>query len=246
MKVQSLTATGKLGTATVSDSVFGVTPNPTLIAQAVRVYQANERQGTSSAQTRAAVSRTKRKWYKQKGTGNARHGARSAPLFVGGGAAHGPKANQNWSLKLTKQLKKAAMRSILSAQSEHIVIADSLEKLSGKTKEAAALLASAKLSDKRLLVVVNEMTDAIVRSLRNIENVLIVTATQVSPLEAAMADTLLITSEAVKTLETRLETKRAIKKEKEVVAKVKAEKPKKTVVKTPKKVVKKETKKVSK
>jgi large subunit ribosomal protein L4 len=213
MKVQSLTTTGKLGTTTVSDAVFGVVPNQTLIAQAVRVYRANERQGTSAVQTRAGVSRTKRKWYKQKGTGNARHGARSAPIFVGGGSAHGPKANQNWSLKLTKQLKKAAMRSILSAQAQNILVAESLDKLTGKTKEAAALLIAAKLVDQRILVVVNEINDTIARSLRNIEDVLIVTATQLSPLEAAMADKLLITEDAVKTLEERLQTKRAAKKE---------------------------------
>jgi large subunit ribosomal protein L4 len=177
------------------------------------VYRANERQGTSAVQTRAGVSRTKRKWYKQKGTGNARHGARSAPIFVGGGSAHGPKANQNWSLKLTKQLKKAAMRSILSAQAQNILVAESLDKLTGKTKEAAALLIAAKLVDQRILVVVNEINDTIARSLRNIEDVLIVTATQLSPLEAAMADKLLITEDAVKTLEERLQTKRAAKKE---------------------------------
>jgi large subunit ribosomal protein L4 len=213
MKVQSLNATGKLGTATVSDAVFGVTPNQTLIAQAVRVYRANERQGTSAAQTRATIARTKRKWYKQKGTGNARHGARSAPIFVGGGAAHGPKANQNWSLKLTKQLKKAAMRSVLSAQAENIVIANDFDKLSGKTKDAAAMLTAAKLTDKRVLVVVNEMTENVVRSMRNIEDVLLVTAQQVSPLEAAMADVLVITKEAVVTLEERLATKKTAKKE---------------------------------
>lgn len=240
MKVQSLSATGKLGTATVSDAVFGVTPNQTLIAQAVRVYRANERQGTSSAQTRAAVSRTKRKWYKQKGTGNARHGARSAPIFVGGGAAHGPKANQNWSLKLTKQLKKAAMRSVLSAQAENIIIANDFDKLTGKTKDAAAMLTAAKLTDKRILVVVNEMTENVVRSMRNIEDVLLVTANQVSPLEAAMADVLVITEDAVKTLEDRLATKKTAKKEA-----VKAE-PKKAAAKTTAKKATKTTKKAAK
>lgn len=247
MKVQSLTATGKRGTTTVNDAVFGVTPNQTLIAQAVRVYQANERQGTSAAQTRADVSRTKSKWYKQKGTGNARHGARSAPIFVGGGAAHGPKANQNWSLKLTKQLKKAAMRSILSAQAQNVIIANSLDTLSGKTKEAAALLTTAELTDQRVLVIVSEMTETLVRALRNIKNVLIVTAHQVSPLEAAMADVLLLTTDAVAVLEDRLVTKRKaaakVKPEsKKAEVKVEVKKAETKEAKTTKKTTKKVTK----
>lgn len=204
MKVNTLTATGKQGSTTVSDAVFGVTPNQTLIAQAVRVYRANERQGTSSVQTRSDVARTKRKWYRQKGTGNARHGARSAHIFVGGGVAHGPKVNQNWSLKLTRSMKKAAMRSMLSAQAENMIIADGIEKLSGKTKEAAELLKNAQATDKKALIIVDQISDVINRSLRNIPSALLVTAAQVSPLEVAMADVIVTTSKAIKELEERL------------------------------------------
>lgn len=204
MKVTTITTSGKTGTTTVSDAVFGVTPNQQLIAQAVRVYRANERQGTSAVKTRSMVARTHKKWFKQKGTGNARHGARTAPIFVGGGIAHGPKANQNWSLKLTKQMKKVAFKSVLSAQAAQIMIADELESLSGKTKEAVALLTAAQVADKRVLVVLAEMTDTAVRSLRNVESVLIVSAAQVSILEVAMADVIMTTTKAVALLENRL------------------------------------------
>lgn len=246
MKVQSLTASGKVGSVTVSDELFGQPVKPQLIAQAVRVYRANERQGTSAVKTRSMVNRTSKKWFKQKGTGNARHGARNAPLFVGGGVAHGPKANQNWSLKLTKQMKKVVMKSALSAQAAQVFVADDLETLSGKTKAAAALLTGANLLNKRVLVVLSEMTDTAVRSLRNLENVLTVSAAQVSVLEVAMADAIVISTAAVKSLEERLmattsrEPKvKPAKEVKTVVEKVVKAAPKKTAAK--KEVVKKET-----
>lgn len=242
MKVTTITTSGKTGTATVSDAVFGVTPNQLLIAQAVRVYRANERQGTSATKTRSMVARTHKKWFKQKGTGNARHGARTAPIFVGGGIAHGPKANQNWSLKLTKQMKKVAFKSALSAQAAQIMIADELESLSGKTKEAVALLSAAQAADKRVLVVLAEMTDTAVRSLRNVENVLVVSATQVSILEVAMADVIITTTKAVALLEERLTatttSKGAAKVAKTEAVKAVAEKPTKKVAAKPKAEVK--------
>jgi large subunit ribosomal protein L4 len=249
MKVQSLTASGQVGSTTVNDQLFGVTPNLHLIAQAIRVYRANERQGTSATKTRSMVNRTSKKWFKQKGTGNARHGARNAPLFVGGGVAHGPKAIQNWSLKLTKQMKKVAMKSALSAQAPQLFVADEIESLSGKTKQAASLLAGGQLTDKRVLVVLSEMADNVVRSLRNLDNVLTVSATQVSILEVAMADAIIISTKAIGVLESRL-----LASEKEAKKTPKAESAAKTEVAkkaTPAKTVKKEaapktTKKVTK
>jgi large subunit ribosomal protein L4 len=249
MKVQSVTASGKVGSVTVSDELFGQPVNAHLIAQAVRVYRANERQGTSAVKTRSMVNRTHKKWFKQKGTGNARHGARTAPIFVGGGIAHGPKANQNWSLKLTKQMKKVAMKSALSAQAAQLFVADELEALNGKTKAAATLLNGANLSDKRVLVILAEMGDTAVRSLRNLDNVLTVSAAQVSLLEVAMADAIVISSTAIKALETRLadekktEAKPA-KAEKAEVAAKSAVKP--TAPKTTKPTAKKTTTKTSK
>src|SRR5690554_4960009 len=105
MKLTVITATSKASSIEVSDAVFGQKANPTLLAQAVRVYLSNLRQGTSKVKTRSEVSRTRAKWYRQKGTGNARHGARSAPIFVGGGVAHGPNGQQNWTKSLSRKMK---------------------------------------------------------------------------------------------------------------------------------------------
>src|SRR5690242_1823092 len=123
MQLTKVTKTGAKSQLTVSDSVFGVPVNKALIAQAVRVYMSNQRQGTSKAKTRSEINRTSAKWYKQKGTGRARHGARNAPLFVGGGVAHGPNGEQNWTRTLSKRMKMQALVTALSAQAANIVVA---------------------------------------------------------------------------------------------------------------------------
>src|SRR5471030_1547190 len=116
MNLTVASTVGKTTSMSVNDAVFAAVINPELIAQAVRVYMSNQRQGSSKVKTRAEVARTKKKWFKQKGTGNARHGARTPNIFVGGGVAHGPNGMQNWSLKLSATMKKAALISALSAQ----------------------------------------------------------------------------------------------------------------------------------
>src|SRR3989344_6587757 len=84
-----------------------------MLSQAVRVHLANQRQGTQNAKTRAEIARTRKKLYKQKGTGGARHGDRRAPIFVGGGIAHGPKGIKR-ILSLPRQLKRNALKMTLS------------------------------------------------------------------------------------------------------------------------------------
>lgn len=204
MNVATLDKTGKKGTSTVSDSLFAMPANPTLLAQAVRVYLSNLRQGTSRAKTRGEVNRTKRKWYKQKGTGNARHGARSANIFVGGGAAHGPKGVENWTRALSATMKRQATRLALSAQAANVVLVDSLTDLDGKTKNGQALVDMLNMNGKKVLVVLAERNALVERSLRNIEDVLLMTANQLTALEVATADAIVMTKACVETLETRL------------------------------------------
>src|SRR3989344_1281131 len=133
MTISHLTTSGKLEKKTTSSPLFSVPMNKVLLAQAIRVYQANLRQGTSSTKTRSDINRTKKKWYKQKGTGNARHGARTPSIFVGGGVAFGPNGTTDWSLKLTTAQKQRALVSALSSQAKCMIISDDVERLSGKT-----------------------------------------------------------------------------------------------------------------
>src|SRR5260221_7335072 len=113
MTLKSMTTSGKAGTD-ITSVLFDAASSASTVAQAVRVYLGNQRQGTAKVKTRGEVERTKKKWYKQKGTGGARHGARSAPIFVGGGVSHGPTGTTDWSLKMSKPMRKVALRTALS------------------------------------------------------------------------------------------------------------------------------------
>ncbi len=224
MKLKVITATSKSSTIEVNDAIFAQKSNPVLLAQAVRVYLSNLRQGTSKVKTRSEVSRTKAKWYKQKGTGNARHGSKNAPIFVGGGVSHGPTGNENWTKALSRKMKAQALRVALSMQTEKIVVTDNFNSLGGKTAEAAKLL-NKMIDDKgKVLVVLAGNSDLIRRSLRNIEQVLTVPAVELNSLQVAMADIIIFTKDSLKVLEDRLskekvevstkkETSKAAKKE---------------------------------
>lgn len=189
---------------TASDTVFAAKVNQFLLAQAVRVYIANEHQGTSSAQTRSDVTRTKKKWFKQKGTGNARHGARSANIFVGGGAAHGPKQEQHLTLTLSKQQKKKALISALSLRVEDVLVCNAVSKLEGKTKDAKKLLDKISPESKKIVIVMDEISDLSFRSLRNIPEIKTIEARRLNALDVVDTQQLIMTKTAVKVLETRL------------------------------------------
>lgn len=211
MKIKSITATNKLSTITVSDEVFGSKTNDQLLSQAIRVYLSNKRQGTSKVKTRGEVTGSRKKIWKQKGTGNARHGAKSAPIFVGGGVAHGPKGIENWDLKLSRHMKKKALIVALSLQVENIYASDNLTGMDGKTKTAATLLNELKISDKKVLIVVDDVNELVRRSFRNIKRVTVMQVSLLNALNIAYADAVIFSKDAIKSLETRL-----VKKEKKV------------------------------
>jgi len=147
--------------------------NLPLLAQAIRVYEERGHIGLAKTKTRAEINRTKKKWYKQKGTGGARHGARSAPIFVGGGVAHGPKPLRR-ELKLPDKVKKMALSVALSlkVKEKQIIIVDGLAKIT-KTAEVVALLKKFK-GTKRFTFVLSEGNLACKRYLRNLKNIQII------------------------------------------------------------------------
>lgn len=204
MKLHSITATGEKTTLTANDKVFAAVANPSLLAQAIRVYLSNERQGTAKVKTRAEVARTRKKWFKQKGTGNARHGARTPNIFVGGGVSHGPNGTQNWSLSMTQTMRRQALAQALSHQAENILVCDSVEKLDGKTATSVKMLKKIVPAGGRILMVLAESDQRLLRGLRNLTNVLTVTASRVNVLQIAAANTIVMTSHSVKKLETRI------------------------------------------
>lgn len=150
-------------------NVFGVEPNQTLLSQYVRVFRANQRQGTSSTKERSEVRGGGRKPWRQKGTGRARHGSIRSPLWVGGGIAHGPRP-KSWNLSLPKRMKRAAIVSALSLKQSknQVKVLKNLTMKEPKTKEVVEILKNLKLRGKTLLVL--DKNDAnIVKSARNIE-----------------------------------------------------------------------------
>lgn len=188
----------------VSDSLFAHSTSDLLLSQAVRVYLSNLRQGTAHTKTRSEINRTKKKWYKQKGTGNARHGARTPSLFVGGGVAFGPRGVENWNKTLTSKAKVLALRVALDLQKKNLFLSKNLSSFKGKTKEATTLLKAVGDENQKILVVLAKSSDLVRRSLRNLENVLVMTADRINALHISMADAIVIEFTALKVIEDRL------------------------------------------
>lgn len=169
-----------LESLTLPKEVFGASVNNRLMAQAVRVYLANQRRGTLKTKSRGEVKISTKKIYRQKGTGRARHGAASAPIFVGGGIAFGPKP-RDFSLKLNKKMRRSALFSALSAKLKdgEIRIISGLEKIEPRTKKMADVIENLQLDGKKTSVLlvtprVGKEFENVVKAGRNIKGVSIV------------------------------------------------------------------------
>ena len=129
------TAGENIGKVVLPDDVFGIEPNVPVMHQALVRQLANRRLGTHKTKTRGEVKRTKSKWYRQKGTGRARHGSRNAPIFVGGGVAHGPRPRK-YTQKMPRKMRRLALRSALSAKAaeDRIIVLDAIEFDGPKTR----------------------------------------------------------------------------------------------------------------
>jgi large subunit ribosomal protein L4 len=147
--------------------------NPALLAQAIRVYEGRQHPGLSKIKTRGEVVASKRKIYRQKGTGRARHGALSAPIFVGGGKAHGPKGVKR-KLELPKKMRRKAVGIALGLKVKNgdLLVVDGLSSLK-KTKEAQKLVDKILVNRKkkdRVSFLLSEKSFSAVRAIRNLPN----------------------------------------------------------------------------
>lgn len=193
-----------VGKVELPKEMFGVAVNNKLIAQAVRVYLANQRRGTVSTKTRGEVHGSSRKIYRQKGTGRARHGSIRAPIFVKGGIVFGPKP-RDYSLDFPKNMRRKALFSALSARVKDgaIKVVKGLEKLEPKTKYMAEAMHIITVPAKKtnLLLVLpkaqKEKTEKIVRAARNIEGVSITFANQLNTYTVMRHKTLLFVPDAI-------------------------------------------------
>ncbi len=202
----------KVGTVDLSDEVFGAEVKEHLFYEVVKAQLASKRQGTAAAKNRSAVSGSTKKLYKQKGTGNARHGSKRAPTFVGGGQAHPPRPRE-WSYRPPRQVRLGALVSALSKfQKEgRLVVVDRFELAEIKTKTLLQTLATLK-TDKKALVVDSAGNENLKLSIRNCEAHQFLPPEGVNVYDLLRHDTLVLSKDAAKALETRCLAKGSEKK----------------------------------
>ncbi|MDO8643513.1 MAG: 50S ribosomal protein L4 [bacterium] len=181
-------------------SIFERPLNETLLHQAILNYQTNQRRGTSNTLTRSDVRGSTVKIYRQKGTGNARHGDIKAPTFVGGGTVFGPHP-RNWFSKMPVKMRRGALCEALSLKNKQgdLLIVDKLEMAKPKTKEAVKILKGLGLESS--LVVVAKVDDALTRSFRNIPYCKVCTVTDLNALDVIRYKNILLTAELVSKVE---------------------------------------------
>ena len=186
----------------LEDNIFNIEPNDAVLKDAIVAARAGARQGTASVKTRSEVAGGGRKPYRQKGTGNARQGSIRAPHYRHGGIVFGP-VPRDYSKKMNKKEKRLALKSALSYKvlDKELVVVEALNFETNKTKEMVNLLNSLNLTNHKVLVCVNELTENVCLAARNLGNVKVVLPTEVNTYDLVLSDNLLITEEALKTLE---------------------------------------------
>lgn len=197
----------KSGNLNLPKEIFAAKVNKTLLAQALRVYLNNLKAHHSHTKTRGEVKGSTRKIYSQKGTGRARHGAKTAPIFVGGGVALGPKFRKV-ILDFPKKMRRAALLSALSQKmsEQEVLGVRGVDKASGKTKEVVRLVE--KLNKKSLLITTDGKDDLIQRACGNLPGVDVLSVDQLNVLEVIRHQTLILTKEAVSRLEEKIKNKK--------------------------------------
>ncbi len=192
----------QIGTIELPADIFEVEVNVGLMHQAYVRQMANARLGTHKAKTRGEINRTKAKWYRQKGTGRARHGARSAPIFVGGGVAHGPKVRDH-SKDMPRKMRRQALRSALSALAAdgQLVVVDRIALDTPNTKVMDGILFNLVGGENTALVLVAERSEAIERSVRNLPNARTLRASYLNIRDLLSHDRVIIPQDALEVIQ---------------------------------------------
>jgi len=192
----------KLKDINLNEEIFGKTPNNSVLNDAIILAMASLRQGTHKTKTRSEVSGGGRKPWRQKGTGRARQGSIRAVQWVGGGR-YGTPVPRDYSKKQNRKERQIAIRSALSEKvaNKELVVLEKLELKTPKTKEMLGILETLKVSDKKVLLVVEEFNDNIILSSRNIPNIVLILADELNVLDIVGTDVMLITEPALKHVE---------------------------------------------
>ena len=186
----------------LNDTIFGIEPNDHAIYLDVKLYMANQRQGTHSSKGRSQLSGSTRKLGKQKGGGGARPGDIKSGIRVGGGRMFGP-TPRDYNMKLNKKVKQLARRSALSykALNNEITVVEALEFAVPKTKDFVAMTKSLQVADKKPLIILANANKNVYLSARNLSSVNVVTVSELSTYTVLNAKTLVLTEESVVALE---------------------------------------------
>ncbi len=203
----------EVGEVALSDAVFGVELNESLIHAAVRQFRANGRQGTSATKTRGNVSGSGRKLWKQKGTGRARIASLRSPLWKGGGNVHGPQP-RDWSYDLPKKMRRGALRSALSERLRegNLIVVDEIGFKSAKTKDFLAALGSLGLIEKNArakTLIVDSLDNAnLVLSSRNVQKTKVTNSFGLNIYDIVYHEKLVISKNAAEELNNLLDPRR--------------------------------------
>lgn len=190
----------EVGTIDLNDAVFGVEVNDHLVHMAVVSQLANNRQGTQKAKTRSEVRGGGRKPWRQKGTGHARQGSTRSPQWTGGGVVFAP-TPRDYSFKLNKKEKRAALKSALTSRvvENKFVVVDELKLDEIKTKKFVEVLKN--LNVEKALVVLNDMDEKVIASAANIPTVKTTQTNELNVFDVLKYDTVVVTKAAVATIE---------------------------------------------
>ncbi|MCA9529884.1 MAG: 50S ribosomal protein L4 [Myxococcales bacterium] len=192
-----------VGELELSDGVFGATVNENLFYEVLKAQLASRRAGTASTKNRAEVTGSTRKVYKQKGTGNARHGSIKAPIYVGGGQAHGPRP-RSYAYRPPRKMRLGALRGALSMklQEGRLIVVDDFELEAIKTRRVASVLEALRVP-KSAVIVDDKDNDKLRLSVRNLPTFQFLPPEGVNLYDLLRHEHLVLTKKAVEALEAR-------------------------------------------
>ena len=202
MELKLIDAQGQVsGSVAASDALFAREYNEALVHQLVTAFLANARSGNRAQKTRAEVNHSTKKPWRQKGTGRARSGMTSSPLWRKGGRAFPNKPDENFTQKGNRKMYRAGMATILSqlVRDERLFVVESLSAATPKTKEFAEQVKN--LGMEQVLFVTKQLDENVYLSSRNLPNVLVLETTQVDPYSLLRYKKVVLTKEAVAQLE---------------------------------------------
>ena len=184
------------GDLELNEAVFGIEPNKHVVTEAVNLQRASQRQGTHAVKNRGEVRGGGKKPWRQKGTGQARHGSIRSPIWVGGGVTFGP-TPRSYGYKMPKKVRRLALQSALSlkVQSEDVLVLEDIAFEAPKTKDFVSMLDALNIEEK-VLVVLAEEDENTSRSANNLQNVKVITVDQLNVLDLLMHDKLILTKDA--------------------------------------------------